>query len=91
MVVEIVLFVLQVGSGSSGSLVANRLSRHFKTLLLEAGGTPFPLQNVPAFAPVMIGHKDLDWRHYTVPQTYSCMSLTNRVCKLYIKLFVTTL
>lgn len=46
---------------------------------MEAGGNPFPLQNIPALAPLMIGHKDLDWGFKTVPQTFSCMSLTNRV------------
>jgi len=68
-----------VGAGSTGSVVANRLSEKFRVLLLEAGGEPFPLQSVPAVAPVMLGNPTLDWNFYTVPQRYSCFALNNQV------------
>ncbi|ODM92652.1 Glucose dehydrogenase [FAD, quinone], partial [Orchesella cincta] len=67
-----------VGSGSSGSVVANRLSEKFRVLLLEAGGEPFPMQSIPVCAPLMLGNPTLDWNFYSVPQQYSCFSLNNQ-------------
>jgi len=70
---------ISVGGGTSGLVVANRLSEHFSVLVLEAGGDPFPLQNVPIAAPLMLSQKPIDWNFYTVSQQYSCLSLNNRV------------
>ncbi|ODN01925.1 Glucose dehydrogenase [FAD, quinone] [Orchesella cincta] len=67
-----------VGAGSAGALLANRLSKYYTVLLIEAGGTPFPLQSVPVFAPLMLDNKDLTWRYFTVPQKYSCLGLVNK-------------
>src|SRR5271156_3135322 len=38
-----------VGGGSAGSTVAGRLSEHLNVLLLEAGGSPVPQSDVPAY------------------------------------------
>jgi len=50
-----------VGAGSAGCLVANRLSRHYNVLLLEAGGEPNPMQFVPGFAFFMLNYPEVDW------------------------------
>jgi len=51
-----------VGAGSAGCLVANRLSRHYNVLLLEAGGEPNPLQFIPGFGTGLIARSGVDWK-----------------------------
>jgi len=53
-----------VGSGSAGSLLANRLSENHKVLLLEAGGDPHPLQSIPGMAFFMLNFKETDWVNF---------------------------
>ncbi|CAG7820916.1 unnamed protein product [Allacma fusca] len=69
-----------VGSGSSGAVVASRLSENpnWKILLLEAGGEPHPLQVIPGFAPTIINYKEVDWQHHSVPQNGACLALEGR-------------
>ena len=68
-----------VGSGTSGSLLANRLSKDYKVLVLEAGGQPNPLMNVPGVGLLLINKPEVDWMYKTVPQKKACLSLRNRV------------
>lgn len=72
-----------VGAGSAGSIVANRLSKHFNVLLLERGGEPNPLTVVPGLESSMLGRPEVDYRYMTVPQNSSCLSCNNRVCTMY--------
>ncbi|CAG7819440.1 unnamed protein product [Allacma fusca] len=66
-----------VGGGTAGLAVANRLSKEYKTLLLEAGGHPFPLTAVPPLAPPMLNNPDIDWMDKAVPQKHACQGIRN--------------
>ena len=68
-----------VGAGTTGSVVANRLSESYRVLLLEAGGEPNPLMSVPAMGGLFLDHPSVDWRFLTTPQAHSCLSLKNKV------------
>jgi len=68
-----------VGGGSSGAVVANRLSEDFNVLLLEAGGDPTPLSAIPALAFLMLRQPHIDWRYTTTPQKDACLAMNNRV------------
>lgn len=70
-----------VGAGSAGSVLANRLSRKFKVLVLEAGGQPNPLMAIPALAIPLELHPELDWMYYTVPQSNACFGLHSHVIR----------
>jgi len=67
-----------VGSGSSGAVVANRLSENFQVLLLEAGGEQYPLLTIPAFALWHLNHPEIDWMHKTIRQENACLMLHNQ-------------
>lgn len=73
------LYLIPVGAGSAGSLLANRLSRHYTVLLLEAGGEPNPLQFIPGFGLFLIGYPELDWQHRSVPQRFASLNSINQV------------
>ncbi|CAG7672760.1 unnamed protein product, partial [Allacma fusca] len=68
-----------VGGGTTGAIVAYRLSEDFKVLLLEAGGDPNPLQSIPGIAGVFLNSPQLDWRYLTTSQKHSCLSLKDQV------------
>ncbi|XP_060069659.1 glucose dehydrogenase [FAD, quinone]-like [Ylistrum balloti] len=67
-----------VGAGSTGSVIASRLSedKDISVLLLEAGGQPEenPLIDVPVAA-VDTQETEQDWRYYTVPQKNACKAM----------------
>ncbi|KAF7946076.1 uncharacterized protein EAE97_005114 [Botrytis byssoidea] len=62
-----------VGGGTSGLVVANRLSENpeIQVLVLEAGGNYLdnPQINIPALWPSLLG-TELDWAFKTVPQVF---------------------
>ncbi|CAL8089869.1 unnamed protein product [Orchesella dallaii] len=60
-----------VGAGSAGSVIANRLSKNNRVLLLEAGGEPLYFNSIPGFAPYMLNRPETDWMIQTVPQKLS--------------------
>uniref|UniRef100_A0A224XMC3 Putative glucose dehydrogenase fad quinone n=1 Tax=Panstrongylus lignarius TaxID=156445 RepID=A0A224XMC3_9HEMI len=62
-----------VGAGSAGSVVANRLSAHWKVLLIEAGGPEDYYTDTPALAPTLIASK-YDWNYTTTKQPHSCLN-----------------
>jgi len=59
--------------------VANRLSRYYKVLLLEAGGEPHPLQSIPGFSVFLVNYPETDWRHLSVPQRQGSLNSINQV------------
>ena len=70
-----------VGSGSSGSVLANRLSADpsVSVLLVEAGGSDDCLDaRVPAAA-VKLQLTPRDWQYKTVPQRNSMQGMTNQI------------
>lgn len=68
-----------VGSGSSGSVLANRLSEdpHTSVLLLEAGGNENLITDIP-IAYQLLQKSQLDWSYQTLPQKHACFGLESR-------------
>ncbi|CAL8118258.1 unnamed protein product [Orchesella dallaii] len=62
-----------VGGGSAGALLANRLTASGENLvlLLEAGGDPNPIMDVP-YAQRYYWDSVMDWNYTTVKQNRSC-------------------
>ncbi|RWS25608.1 uncharacterized protein B4U80_11265 [Leptotrombidium deliense] len=71
-----------VGGGSSGAVMANRLTENpnWKVLLLEAGGSDNILSDIPLAAANLQG-TPLDWAYQTEPQEAACYGLNNRRMK----------
>ncbi|XP_015599135.1 glucose dehydrogenase [FAD, quinone] isoform X3 [Cephus cinctus] len=66
-----------VGAGSAGSVLAAKLANaKYKTLLIEAGGTPPAFFNIPILSP-LFQQSVYDWQYSTVPQHHSCKGLIN--------------
>ncbi|KAJ8958502.1 hypothetical protein NQ318_002296 [Aromia moschata] len=72
-----------VGSGASGSAIANRLSEvpEFKVLLLEAGEEETTITQVPAMQPYLRS-SHYTWEHITVLQNHSCLAMEHQQCHL---------
>lgn len=68
-----------VGSGSAGSVLANRLSehRHLQVLLLEAGGNENPISDIP-IAYQLLQKSRLDWAYQTTRQRHACFGLRHK-------------
>lgn len=79
-------FLVSVGAGSAGSVVAARLSEDpcVSVLLLEAGGPADPLSEIPATA-FFLQHGHMDWSYKTVPQKRGADGFENKVrcCSFY--------
>ena len=56
-----------MGGGSGGSVVANRLSEKYNVLLLEIGGTPPPISEIPFFKPLLV-QTAMTFSYFTLPQ-----------------------
>ncbi|XP_069137632.1 glucose dehydrogenase [FAD, quinone]-like isoform X1 [Argopecten irradians] len=67
-----------VGAGSSGSVLASRLSEDPENdvILLEAGGSDETNPNIykPGGAPMLMKSAE-DWEYYTVPQKHACYAM----------------
>lgn len=62
-----------VGAGSSGCVLANKLSKNgkWKVLLLEAGSDDTNFSDIPGMAPYLLKSK-MNWGYYSKPQTRCC-------------------
>jgi len=71
-----------VGGGSSGSVIASRLSEDpsVKVLLLEAGPDPPYVASIPALG-TFLQKSGYDWKYETVPQDNACLALVDRKCQ----------
>ncbi|CAL8131682.1 unnamed protein product [Orchesella dallaii] len=67
-----------VGAGSGGSVLANRLTKQNRVLLLESGGDPLWHNYIPVFALEMLDRPQVDWMYKTVPQKFSHFSMENQ-------------
>ncbi|KAG1692954.1 Glucose dehydrogenase [FAD, quinone] [Nymphon striatum] len=72
-----------IGAGSSGAVVASRLSEDpsVTVLLVEAGGEEDLLTKVPLLATVA-QFSNKDWNFRTTPQTHSCLGLNGRLTEV---------
>jgi hypothetical protein len=59
--------------------VANRLSKHSKVLLLEAGGDPVYHVSVPFMSYEMMHLPEYNWGHKSVTQKHSSLSMIDQV------------
>ncbi|XP_050302050.1 uncharacterized protein LOC126740165 [Anthonomus grandis grandis] len=71
-----------IGSGSTGSVLAGRLSevRRFKVLLLEAGGFANDFVRMPGNAGAVVLLNEFNWGYRSVPQKYACQGMLDKVC-----------
>ncbi|CAH0598373.1 unnamed protein product [Chrysodeixis includens] len=70
-----------VGAGAAGCVIANRLSavKHWKVLLLEAGGEQPDVTLVPGLSTSLIG-SSIDWSYKTEPNGKSCLARREQRC-----------
>ena len=60
-------------------MVANRLSKHNRVLLLEAGGNPHPVSIVPISLFALLSQPGIDWQYQTEPQEFAGFALKGQV------------
>lgn len=70
-----------VGGGSSGAVVASRLSEipHWRVLLIEAGVDEPTGTQVPSMFLNFVG-SDIDWSYRTEPEEHACLNEAGRMC-----------
>ncbi|EFN68710.1 Glucose dehydrogenase [acceptor] [Camponotus floridanus] len=71
-----------VGSGSAGSVVANRLTEveDWKVLLIEAGDNPSVFNEIPG-AILMQLNSPVDYSYDVEPEKFACHGSKNKLCK----------
>ncbi|XP_044254044.1 glucose dehydrogenase [FAD, quinone]-like [Tribolium madens] len=72
-----------VGAGSSGSVLATRLTEinDWKILLLEAGGEEDDFSNIPAEL-MFLQLSDMNWGYYSTPQKNCCLGMKDQKCMI---------
>jgi len=69
-----------VGGGTTGNVIASRLSETYaKVLLLEAGGDGTLLTNIPAAMGAIFG-SPMDWKYSNEPDGQSCLAMNGGRC-----------
>ncbi|KAF5277885.1 hypothetical protein FQA39_LY06037 [Lamprigera yunnana] len=70
-----------VGAGSSGSVIANRLSEEMQVsvLLLEAGGIETDFTDIPAMNIYSMA-LEYNWNYNSTPQSKACLGMFHREC-----------
>lgn len=73
-----------IGGGSSGSVIANRLSEipEWSVLLVEAGKDPSPISEIPALVMDLHGIPE-DIEHKLEPQENACLGMKEGRCSLH--------
>ncbi|CAH0585402.1 unnamed protein product [Chrysodeixis includens] len=70
-----------VGAGAGGAPAAARLAlAGASVLLVEAGGDPSVLSEIPSAAMSLLG-SDIDWQYKTIPNNVSCLSSQGQQCR----------
>ncbi|XP_072381726.1 glucose dehydrogenase [FAD, quinone]-like [Diabrotica undecimpunctata] len=71
-----------VGSGSAGSVLANKLTENpeWRVLVLEAGGYPSASSDIPATFASLQG-TDEDWQYKMEPSDTACLGFKDGVCR----------
>lgn len=71
-----------VGSGSAGSVLANRLTEieNWKILLIEAGEDPSIMSEVPGEFFSLL-HSPQDYSYNVEPEKFACHGMKNKLCK----------
>jgi len=72
------VFCHSVGAGSAGAVIANRLSKNNKVLVLEAGGDPLWYNYIPGLAGDLLHSPEIDWKYETVPQQKSHLAMDKK-------------
>ncbi|CAH1163177.1 unnamed protein product [Phaedon cochleariae] len=72
-----------IGSGTSGSVIANRLTEipEWKVLVLEAGLPETAITQVPSMQK-LLQTTPYDWRYNTVSQNHSCLGMEEHKCSI---------
>ncbi|KAG8262406.1 hypothetical protein J6590_090751 [Homalodisca vitripennis] len=70
-----------VGAGTAGCVVANRLTEvtGWRVLLIEAGGDPTNISDVPALLP-LLQRSEIDWQYKTEPSNLHCLGMEGNRC-----------
>ncbi|GLV38213.1 uncharacterized protein CBL_12859 [Carabus blaptoides fortunei] len=70
-----------IGAGTSGSVVASRLSEvpEWKVLVLEAGAAENKVAQIPALSQAM-QHTDYTWGYTLQPQEHACLGMKGAQC-----------
>ncbi|CAG9831003.1 unnamed protein product [Diabrotica balteata] len=71
-----------IGSGSAGSVVANRLSENpnWRVLVLEAGGYPSATSDIPILL-YSLQETEEDWQYKIEPSEKACLSFKDGRCR----------
>lgn len=69
-----------VGGGSAGAVIVNGIASHSTVLLLEAGGDPNSVLDIPFAHDVFWSARIMDWNYTTVQQTRACLYNLNGYC-----------
>jgi hypothetical protein len=66
-----------IGGGSAGAVVANRLSASglYTVLLLEAGGDPNPVSDIPLARRHISAAGELRWPYTAIEQANACLNV----------------